>query len=254
VRQAHLAATRNEATDRPGEFLIMDGIYCGQPPPPAELWTSWNLDPAVLAALLGLTALLRREPAGLAAVAVMFVAFVSPLCALSSALFSARVLHHVLLVAVAAPLLAVVWRGRGRPGPALPFSVSTAVLWIWHVPASYDLALSNVAVYWLMQLTLLGSAVWFWRGIFAIEDAPIDRLVFVVAGFAQMGMLGAILTFAPAPLYAAHAVAPFLWGLTPLQDQQLGGLIMWVPTGVPYAAAAIVVARRSWSHLSSGPA
>ncbi len=69
-----------------------------------------------------------------------------------------------------------------------------------------------------------------------------------------MGMLGAILTFAPVPLYAAHAVAPFLWGLTPLQDQQLGGLIMWVPAGVPYAAAAIVVARRSWSHLSSGPA
>ncbi|QFT96002.1 Cytochrome c oxidase caa3 assembly factor [Roseovarius sp. THAF8] len=185
----------------------MDGIYCGQPPPPAELWASWNLDPAVLAALLGLMVLLRREPAGLAAVAVMFVAFVSPLCALSSALFSARVLHHVLLAAVAAPLLAVACRGRGGPGLALPFSVSTAVLWIWHVPASYDFALSNVAVYWLMQLTLLGSAVWFWRDRFATQDAPVDRLVFVVAGLAQMGMLGAILTFAPAPAACRRADA-----------------------------------------------
>ncbi|OWU72732.1 cytochrome c oxidase assembly protein [Phaeobacter sp. 22II1-1F12B] len=232
----------------------MDRIYCGQPPPPTELWASWNLDPVVLAALVWLPVMLRRSPVGLAATFVMFVAFVSPLCALSSALFSARVLHHVLLVAVAAPLLAVVWPGRGRAGLALPFMVSTAVLWVWHLPTSYDLALSNVAVYWLMQLTLLGSAVWFWQGVFTTNDALVDRLVFVVAGFAQMGMLGAILTFAPAPLYAAHAVAPFLWGLTPLQDQQLGGLIMWVPAGVPYAAAAIVLARRSWLNLSSGPA
>ncbi|WP_255564210.1 hypothetical protein [Mameliella sp. CS4] len=108
----------------------MDRIYCGPPPPPTELWASWNLDPVVLAALVGLTVLLRREPAGLAAVAVIFVAVVSPLCALSSALFSARVAHHVLLVAVAAPLLAAALPAR-RPGAAaLPFVISTAVLWI----------------------------------------------------------------------------------------------------------------------------
>ena len=107
----------------------MDRIYCGPPPPPTELWASWNLDPVVLAALVGLTVLLRREPAGLAAVAVIFVAVVSPLCALSS-LFSARVAHHVLLVAVAAPLLAAALPAR-RPGAAaLPFVISTAVLWI----------------------------------------------------------------------------------------------------------------------------
>ncbi|PYE85021.1 cytochrome c oxidase assembly protein [Pseudoroseicyclus aestuarii] len=232
----------------------MDGIYCGPPPDPAALWSSWNLDPVLLLALAGLTVLVRHRPAGLVAVAVLILAFVSPLCALSSALFSARVVHHVLLVAGAAPLLALAWPARGAPALALPFAVSTLILWAWHHPAAYDLALSNVAVYWAMQLTLLGSAVWFWRAVLAEGAAPVDRLVIVVASFAQMGMLGALLTFAPAPLYAAHAVAPLAWGLAPLQDQQLGGLIMWVPAGLPYAAAAILLARRGWTRLAGGAA
>jgi putative membrane protein len=230
----------------------MGTIYCGPPPLPAELWTTWNLDPVLLSALAAGTLLARREPAGLAAMAVLVVAFVSPLCALSSALFSARVVHHVLLVACAAPLLALALRAGSARGMALPFATSTLVLWAWHHPAAYDLALANVAVYWLMQLSLLGSAVWFWRAVFAADSAPVDRLLFIVAGFAQMGMLGAILTFAPSPLYAAHAVAPLGWGFAPLQDQQLGGLIMWVPAGLPYAAAAVLLARRSWTRLTNG--
>ncbi len=66
-------------------------------------------------------------------------------------------------------------------------------------------------------------------------------------GFAQMGMLGAVLTFAPQPMYAAHAIAPFAWQLSPLADQQIGGLIMWVPAGVLYALAAIFLLPRPWS-------
>ncbi len=232
-----------------GAHSVMDRTYCGPPPLPAELWTSWNLDPFLLIALAVLTIAVRREPAGLAAVAVLIVAFVSPLCALSAALFSARVVHHVLLVAGAAPLLAVALGGRARGGIAMPFAVSALILWAWHAPAAYDLALSNVAVYWLMQITLLGSAVWFWHSVIAADGAPVERLVFVIASFAQMGMLGAVLTFAPDALYTAHAVAPFDWGLSPLRDQQLGGLIMWVPAGLPYAATAIVLARQSWAGL-----
>jgi putative membrane protein len=67
-------------------------------------------------------------------------------------------------------------------------------------------------------------------------------------------MLGALLTFAREPLYAVHAVAPLEWGLTPLADQQLGGLLMWVPAGLPYAIAAILVARGGWSRLQGGAA
>ncbi|MCX7561238.1 cytochrome c oxidase assembly protein [Sulfitobacter sp. F26204] len=232
----------------------MDSIYCGPPPLPEDLWSSWNLDPLLLATLIGMTILFRRAPSGLAAVAILAVAFVSPLCALSSALFSARVVHHVLLIAAAAPLLAMALRRQPSHGIALPFVASALVLWGWHHPVAYDLALANVAVYWLMQISLLTSAVWFWRTVLRSDNVPVERLVYVVACFAQMGMLGALLTFAPNALYAAHAFAPLDWGLTPLRDQQFGGLIMWVPAGIPYAVAATLLARRSWSRLAGGAA
>lgn len=194
---------------------------------------------------------LRREKAGLAGVGVLAIAFVSPLCALSAALFSARVAHHILLVAVAAPLLAMALRGRGRAGIVAPFIASTAVLWVWHLPAAYDAALASVPLYWIMQLSLLGAALLFWRAVLSESRSPVDRLGFVVAAFAQMGLLGALLTFAPEPLYAAHSFAPLAWGLTPLQDQALGGVIMWVPAGIPYAVAAVWIARRSWARLKA---
>jgi len=227
----------------------MDRIYCGPPPLPDQLWSSWNLDPPLLVALALMGWLLRRDLAGLLAVAVLILAFVSPLCALSSALFSARAVHHVLLVAVAAPLLAWGLRAQTAGGPALPLAVASVTLWAWHLPAAYDAALSHVGVYWLMQITLLASAVWFWRAAFARNGAPVLQLAAIIANFAQMGMLGAILTFAPAALYAAHAIAPFDWGISALRDQQLGGLIMWVPAGLPYAVAAVMLARQSWTRL-----
>jgi len=227
----------------------MDVAYCGPPPLPAELATSFNLDPLLLAALVMLLIAVRRKPAGLAAVAVLAIAFVSPLCALSSALFAARVVHHVLLIAVAAPLLALAFPARRANSLVLPFTASTLVLWIWHLPVAYDAALANVPLYWLMQLTLIGSAMAFWRAVLATERSPIDRLIFVIAAFAQMGLLGAILTFASSPLYGAHALAPLAWGLTPLEDQVLGGLIMWGPAGIPYAIAAVLIARRGWAML-----
>lgn len=228
----------------------MNVTYCGPAPSPGELAASFNLDPVLLLALAAMTFVLRRERMGLAAVAVLAVAFVSPLCALSSALFSARVVHHVLLIAVAAPLAAMAFPARRAGGLVVPFAVSTLALWVWHLPVAYDAALANVLVYWTMQLTLFGGAFLFWRALLAKERSPVDQLVFVVAAFAQMGLLGAILTFAPAPLYAAHTIAPLSWGLTPLEDQTLGGLIMWAPAGIPYAVAAGLIARRGWARLN----
>lgn len=231
------------------------GTYCGPPPPPQAIWTSWNLDPALLAALGLLALILGRDRAGQAGVAVLALAFVSPLCALSSALFSARVVHHVLIVAVAAPLLARALPVAGRrwpPGPAL--AVAAGMLWVWHLPAAYDLALAHKGVYWAMQAGLVATAIAYWRAVFAPGAVPVAALLVTVGGFAQMGMLGALLTFAPDPLYAAHAVAPWDWGLSPLADQQLGGLLMWVPAGLPYGVAALVVARRGWTRLGGGAA
>ncbi|WP_189799609.1 cytochrome c oxidase assembly protein [Tateyamaria sp. syn59] len=224
---------------------ILPGSYCGAPPAPDLALQSWNFDPPLLLGLMLLLVVLRHERTGPVAVGVLALAFVSPLCAISVGLFSARVVHHVLLVAVAAPLLAAALPARRPSGVALPFLVSTALLWAWHLPTAYDLALRDMAVYWIMQATLLGSAVWFWRSVLSTR-AGIDAVLWSLAGLMQMGALGALLTFAPVPLYAAHGLAPLAWGLTPLADQQLGGLIMWVPAMLPYAAMIALSARRGW--------
>ncbi len=225
---------------------VLPGSYCGAAPAPDAALYAWNLDPVLLGGLLVMSIHLRHSRAGLGAVMVLAAAFVSPLCAMSVALFSARVVHHVLLVAVAAPLLAAALPAR-RAGmsTALPFLVSTALLWGWHLPAAYDLALSDIAVYWLMQVTLLVSATLFWRAVLGV-GAAIEGVLWALAGLMQMGLLGAILTFAPAQIYAAHAVAPLAWGISPLADQQLGGLIMWVPAMLPYLAVIALLARRGW--------
>jgi putative membrane protein len=225
-------------------IAAFSGIYCGPPPDPAALWGQWNLDPVVLAALAALALTIGRNRPGAAAVAVLLIVFVSPLCALSSALFAARTVHHILLVAVAAPLLAAALPRRATGAPALHLALSTAVLWLWHVPAAYDLALSNTAVYWAMQATLFVPALLFWRAVMA-EDVPATSAVLLVTGgYVQMALLGALLTFAPVPLYDLHQTATLAWGMTPLSDQQLAGLIMWVPGGLPYAVAGAALARR----------
>ncbi|WP_431470822.1 cytochrome c oxidase assembly protein [Sphingosinithalassobacter sp. LHW66-3] len=226
--------------------------YCGPAPVPAALLARWNDDPWLIA-VLGALALLvasratphQRLPLG-AALAVLVVAFVSPLCALSSALFSARAVHHVLLVAVAAPLAAAALPAARAQGAALPFALATATLWLWHAPQLYTAALQSVGLYWLMQLSLLGTAFWFWRAVFSAGASLPMALFTVAAAIGQMGLLGALLTFAPAPLYPHHFAAPLAYGLSPLQDQQLAGLIMWVPAMLPYTIAAAWIARRAW--------
>jgi len=226
--------------------------YCGTAPDPVDLLGRWNLDPWLLMVLagLGLALALRvrndQRHIAVGAMALLVVAFVSPLCALSSGLFAARTLHHVLLVACAAPLFALLWP-RDRPiGMALPFAASTVTLWLWHVPAFYTAALDHHALYWLMQASLLGTAIWFWRAIFAARSGLPTAMVALAAAVGQMGLLGALLTFAPRALYPHHMLAPFAYGLDPLRDQQLAGLIMWVPAMIPYAVIACVIARRAW--------
>lgn len=230
-----------------GDFL--DRIYCGPAPEPAGIWLRWNLDPVLLVGLALLAWWIGRSRSGVAAIAVLLVAFVSPLCALSSALFSARVVHHVLLIAVAAPLIALARPARG-PASASPwFVVSATALWLWHWPAAYDLALSNVAAYWAMQLTLLVPSVLMWRALLASGSG--SSLLLIPGTFVQMGMLGAVLTFAPQALYEVHVSAPLMWGLSPLADQQLGGLLMWMPAGIPLAVFGGLAVRRRWQELEA---
>lgn len=248
--------------------------YCGPAPLPADLWVRWNLDP-VLLAVLGLAAFVvvrfgghrpNDRVFGLTAVALMAVIFVSPLCALSSALFSARVLHHVLLIAAVAPLLALVFpaanSSRRIPLAALA-TIHAVVLWLWHIPGLYAWGLASVPAYWLMQVSLLGTAWALWNGVFAAMaqhrggggdgSQMVGVLVALIGTIAQMGMLGAIIVFAPEPLYFVHFLATIPWGISPLADQQLAGLLMWVPAALPYAAAGLWLLWRALAPHETTP-
>ena len=241
----------------------LDLAYCGPPPAPTQVWTSWNFDPLLLAGLGAAIVLYvwrggttgAQQRAFLGAQAVLFVAFVSPLCALSVALFSARIAHHMLMVAVAAPLLAYALPralpGRWLTGAAL---VHMVLLWLWHAPLAYDWAVDGVASYWLMEVTLLASATAFWSAALARRHEAPSVILALILTMAQMGLLAALITFAQQPLFAPHLATTQAFGLTPLEDQQLAGLIMWAPGALPYFAAVIWLAARWLKSLETDEA
>jgi putative membrane protein len=188
-----------------------------------------------------------------AAVLLLLLLFVSPFCALTSALFSARVTHHVLLTAIVAPLV-VLSLPRSRlaiPGSlALWTFVQAAVFWAWHAPVLYAAALASDAIYWLMQLSLLGAAVGFWTAL--RRSPPLAVVASLLATMVQMGLLGALITLSAAPLYAPHFATTLPWGLAPLEDQQLAGLIMWAPSAGIYLGVALYFANRWLGQESRG--
>tara|TARA_R110002020_G_scaffold6321_17_gene26653 strand:+ start:1939 stop:2703 length:765 start_codon:yes stop_codon:yes gene_type:complete len=238
------------------QALLSNTSYCGPSPLPEDLWGRWNFDPLLLAVLFAAAALFwfrqpwrSRSSAGFAAgMGVLAVIFISPLCALTVALFSARVVHHVLLVAIAAPLLAWAIIEQGRAGTralaqALPLLATpllvlhTVIFWLWHAPDAYLLALTSTPVYWLMQVSLLASAMLFWGAV--LLASPGRAIATLVAVSIQMGLLGALLVFSAQPLYLPHFATTQPFGLAPLADQQLAGLIMWVPASLPYLLVAV---------------
>lgn len=228
--------------------------YCGAAPLPGAWLTHWNFDPLLVAGLaaaaIGWYFAIGREAPDrrywfAAAFALLLILFVSPFCALTSALFSARVVHHVLLTTAVAPLLVLSVPGSKMrvPGPLVFWTAAYALIfWAWHAPDFYALALSNDAIYWLMQGTLLGSAFGFWSALRrSAEPAAVAALLVTMV---QMGLLGALITFAANPLYAPHFASTIPWGLDPIEDQQLAGLIMWAPAAAIYLAAALFIAGR----------
>lgn len=183
----------------------------------------------------------------LLAIALLALLFVSPLCALTSALFAARTGHHLILTSLAAPSVAIaLLASRPTGGLMLWTAVHAVTFWLWHVPAAYTAALSNRALYWLMQASLFLTALAMWRGIAAA--AELRAIAALLATMVQMGLLGALLTFASGALYPPHFTSTLAWGLTPLEDQQLAGLLMWVPGAGLYLGAALVMLSRWFRH------
>lgn len=226
--------------------------YCGAAPDPADWLGRWNFDPVVLAAIAAAAVLLWRGAKtraqmrmGAGAVGLALLLFVSPFCALSSALFSARVTHHVLLAAVLAPLLVLALPGRRTRWPgslALWTGMQAIAFWLWHAPGLYAEALSSDLVYWLMQLTITGTALGFWAAV--RRTSGLSAIAALLVSTVQMGLLGALITFAGVPLYEPHFLTTEPWGFSPLEDQQMAGLIMWAPSAGLYLAAALFLTQR----------
>jgi cytochrome c oxidase assembly factor CtaG len=123
---------------------------------------------------------------------------------------------------------------------------------VWHVPLLYQATLRNDAVHALQHASFVGTALLFWWSMLgggAQQRARYGAAVLCLFATALYGSaLGALLTFASAPWYPAYGSWPLVWGLTPLEDQQLGGLIMWIPAGVVHLPTALVFVAL-WARL-----
>ena len=205
--------------------------------------------------------------------AILFIALVSPLDSIAEELFWVHMIQHLLLLLVAAPLLvlgrpAIVWLwafgrgGRRQIGhlwaasglhravevamhPILVWAVFCGVFIFWHFPGPYQWALRDEGLHTFEHLSFLLTALMFWSIV--IEPSGRRRLeygptmVFVVTAAILSGLPGALIALAPRPLYTAHAEGAAAWGLTLLQDQQLAGIVMWIPGGFIYLVAVAFV-------------
>lgn len=233
--------------------------YCGPAPLPGAAIGAWNFDPLLLAALALAAWFLRPQPrASQAGLGLLVLAYVSPICSLSSGLFSVRAAHHLLVVYAAAPLLAGQLARLPVDLSKVPLSAAlvlhVAVMWAWHLPLAYGWALSSDLAYWLGQVALLGSALLFWYRLADSATSLPAALLAIIAMTMQMGLLGALLTFAPGALYAPHYLTTGLYGLTPLADQQLAGLLMWTASLPLTCLAGYGVAVRLMNGLRAEPA
>jgi putative membrane protein len=202
----------------------------------------------------------------------LFVALVSPVHAWGRVLFSAHMTQHEILMLVAAPLLVLgrpliafmwslplEWSRRigalGKIGwlqkswrvltiPVVAWLIHAVALWSWHVPVLFEAVLHNEWVHTAQHLSFLLSALLFWWALIHGRQGWMGygaAALYVFTTSLHSGLLGALLTFSRTVWYPSYVGLTASWGLSPLEDQQLGGLIMWIPAGVLYAFAGLVL-------------
>jgi putative membrane protein len=212
----------------------------------------------------------RRDACFAGAVLLAVLSLESPLDFVADRyLFSAHMVQHLLLLLAVAPLLALSapaalaadlrahlprWLWRVGVHPVAVFVVFVGDLWVWHAPALYELTLHSEAIHVLEHLSFVATATAFWWLAFGAGETALPvlaRIGFVFLAGIPNTLLGAVITFAPAVLYPSYQLAleqPGLgralaaqYGVTALGDQELGGLLMWVPGGFVYLLAIIAI-------------
>jgi len=149
-------------------------------------------------------------------------------------------LGHRLVAWARASAIARAWGATTAPVAAT--IVHALALWLWHIPMLFAAALASESLHVVQHVCFFASALAFWWAMFG-GAARLPGPISLAALFATMlhtSALGALITLAPSAWYV-HAFEPRVFGLTPLEDQQLGGLIMWVPGGAAYLAAALAI-------------
>jgi len=204
--------------------------------------------------------------------AALVLALVSPVHAWGSVLFSAHMTQHELLMLVAAPLLVLgrpivpflwamprlwavtlarwsklgAWERTWRTisNPVVAWIIHAVVLWAWHAPALFQATLDNESVHALQHASFLFSALLFWWAVMHGRQRALGfgfAVLYMFTTALHSGLLGALLTFANSVWYPGYVERTAAWGLTPLEDQQIGGLIMWIPAGLVYIAAGLAL-------------
>ncbi len=214
----------------------------------------------------------QRPIVFMSGLASTMIALMSPLDALSPLLLQAHMTQHMLLMLVAPPLLwmgapiapllfglprpvrRVVTRALAVPrirqlghvfaDPVVSWAAFVVAFWAWHVPALYDLALRSDVWHDVEHACFFATAILFWRPVILPWPARSSwpgwaMIPYLVLADLQNSALAAILTFSDRVIYPAYDVVPRLWGLSALQDQQIAGVIMWVPGSLAFLLPAI---------------
>jgi putative membrane protein len=203
---------------------------------------------------------------------VLFIALVSPIHPLGQVLFSVHMVQHELLMLGAAPLLVLsrpmvaflralppglsgalarvsntpVWRRiwSAITAPLIAWLIHAIVLWIWHAPALFQATLHNEWIHASQHLSFLLSSLLFWWALLHSRGNAYNYgagVLYLFTTAIHSGLLGALLTFARTIWYPDYAHTTQSWGLSPLEDQQVGGLIMWVPACTVYIVGGLLM-------------
>ena len=212
--------------------------------------------------------------------ASLLIALNSPVHSIGEQLFWVHMTQHEILVLVSAPLLVLArplvpflwtlprsWRDCvGKVSKWTPLSATwvfvsaplaawvlhAAALWLWHAPSLFDATLHSDFIHALQHLSFFGTALLFWWALVHRHGGRLGlgpAIAYVFTTVVHTSILGALLTFAPTVWYRSYIGTAPLWNLTALQDQQLGGLIMWVPSGTLLTAVGLATLA-SWLRES----